>query len=464
MNILLAKPIIEKEKRVNAVPPLGLGYLASALRKDNDVSVVDCELLGYDAEAFARHIRREQPGLIGMTVFSHNKKCVQESISVIRNAVPEAIIVLGGPHINARGANVLKGFSGVDYAVRGEAEESIVLLADIIKNRKYDQLGKVPGLVYMDREGRINETPNVFLDDISRFDPIPYDLLNIRDYFGRVPHGFFCRHKELVSIITSRGCPYPCTFCSGAVNNGKKVRYRRLENVMAEIELLAGKYGVREIHIIDDNFTFSKEYALKFCEEVISRKFSLDFALPNGIRLDKIDDELLATMRRAGFYAISFGIESGSDETLRKIKKLETTDFVMKQVTLAKKHGFLITGLFIIGFPWETKDDVETTLRFAKSLPLDHASFGNFVPLPATEITEDLIKAGELPEDYEVPFIWGDITYSPPGIRADELKKLQRRCVFEFYFPGRIHMLLANIKLSNIMHLFRRALLLFVGK
>jgi len=146
---------------------------------------------------------------------------------------------------------------------------------------------------------------------------------------------------------------------------------------------------------------------------------------------------------------------------LKKIKKLETTDFIRAQVARVKKHGFRLTGTFIIGFPWETEADVEKTLNFAKSLQLDHAAFGNFTPLPATEITDELIKCGELDENYEVPFTWGNITYSPKSIAPARLKELQQKCVFGFYFPRRLHLVIGNIKISNILHFIRRLLLLF---
>lgn len=464
MKILLAKPIIEKSKRVHTVHPLSIAYLAAGLRKYNDVSILDCEKLGYGANDFANHITREKPELIGITVFSHNIDLVQKSVCIIRNHVPNTVIVLGGPHVNAKGPKVFREFPSIDYAIRGEAEKSILILAHIIKNRNFKSCSKVPGLIYRDDDEIVKEVKNIFIDDISQFDPMPYDLLDIQSYFGGVPQGFFCQNKEHVSIITSRGCPYPCTFCACSVNNGKKVRYRKMKNVIEEIELLVTKYGVKEIHILDDNFTFSKEYALKLSEEIIQRRFHIDLALPNGIRLDKIDDELLSIMRQAGFYSISFGIESGSDETLQRIKKLEKTAFIRKQILLAKKHGFRVTGTFIIGFPWEKRKDVELTLQFAKSLPLDHAAFGNFTPLPATEITEDLIRSGELLEEYEVPYTWGEITYSPPGMKNDELKELQRKCVFNFYFPRRIHLIIGNIRWSNIMQFMRRLLLLFRNK
>ena len=460
MKILLAKPITESIKRVHIVPPLSLGYLAGALRGDNDVSILDCERLGYDAEDFGHYLRLERPELVGITVFSHNSQMVRRSISIIKEIDPTAVVVLGGPHINARGSRIFQEFPGIDYAIQGEAEQSLAQLVYVLKEKKHIGEVKIPGLIFTDDQGCVNVTPKKFVDDISQFDPMPYDLLNLESYFGGVPHGMQFRHKELASIITSRGCPYPCTFCAGSLSSGKKVRYRSIDNVIEELRILTGRYGVREIHIIDDNFTFSKDYAKQLCEEIIRSNFNIKLALPNGIRLDKIDSELLSIMRKAGFYAISFGIESGSDETLRKIRKMETTGFFRKRLKMVKQHGFVITGTFIIGFPWETKDEVEKTLRFAKSLPLDHAAFGNFIPLPGTELTEYLIQTGELKEDHDVPYVFGDITYCPPNMSANELKKLQLKCVISFYFPKRLHHIIRNIRISNIVFLLRRALIL----
>jgi len=460
MKITLVKPFTESRKKIYTVHPLSLGYLAAALIKKNEVAILDCENLGYNDEDFKNYIQKENPDLVGITVFSHNKQSAARTVEIIRGTRPDTFIIAGGPHVNALGARIFGDLPLIDYAFVGEAEESFPLLVKLLEKKDEKAICSVPGLIFRDNE-KVTVNKNVFENDISRYDPMPYDLLGIRDYFKGLPQGVFSRHRELVSIITSRGCPYPCTFCAASTNNGKKVRYRNVSNVIEEIEILMGKYGAREIHILDDNFTFLKKYAMSFCENLIRKNYGIDLALPNGIRLDRIDGELLAAMKKAGFYALSFGIESGSDETLRKINKHETTGFIRKQIGLAKKYGFRLTGTFIIGFPWETREDVNKTLQFAKSLPLDHAAFGNFTPLPGTEITENLIRAGELDEDFEVPFTWGDVTYSPKEIPPGVLKRLQRACIFNFYFPSRIYEILKSIRLSNILSLIKRVLLLF---
>ncbi|MFH1762237.1 MAG: radical SAM protein [bacterium] len=461
MKIALVKPIVEKSKRIYTVHPISLGYLAAALRKKHNVSILDCENLGYGEKEFSAFIKQQKPDFIGITLFSHNKIATMQTIEIIRRHSPDTPIVAGGPHVNAVGAGIFQDLPDIDYAIRGEAEKSIVQLAEFTENHANCDIQSIQGLIYRDSSGKAISNDNSYDSNLDQYDPMCYDLIGIENYFKGLPQGMFYKHKNLVSIITSRGCPYPCTFCASWVNNGKKVRYRSIKNVLQEIDFLSNRYHVREIHILDDNFTFKKEYAWSFCEEIIKRGYKMHFALPNGIRLDKVDKELLQIMKRAGFYALSFGIESGSDQTLKKIKKLETTEYLKKQIETAKKVGFRITGTFIIGFPWETKEDILLTLSYAKSLKIDHAAFGNFTPLPATKITDDLIKSGELNKNYEVPFTWGDITYSPRGISPAELKKLQKYCVLKFYFPWRFHKILLNLKLYNILYIIRRAILLF---
>jgi anaerobic magnesium-protoporphyrin IX monomethyl ester cyclase len=461
MNIILIRPVIENKKRIYSVHPISLGYLATSLRKDHNVTIFDGENNNASMQGLLDVIRHQKPGLVGITVFSHNKIAVQNSIQSIKQALPETVIVLGGPHINAAGEKAFTDFPSADLAIAGEAEDAVSLLAGCIERGERSAYNSIPGLIYRDTTGKTQVNKPVFEENISRFDPFSYDIMGITDYFKGLPQGVFRRHRELASIITSRGCPYPCTFCAASINNGKIMRYRNVDNVIEEIELLSSKYGVREVHILDDNFTFSADYVTEFCDKLSRKKLNIDLALPNGIRLDKITEPLLRLMRASGFYALSFGIESGSEETLKKIRKLETTVFMRQQLELAKKYGFRITGTFIIGFPWETKKDIYQTLAFAKSLPLDHAAFGNFTPLPGTEITQDMIASGELSPDFCVPFTWGDITYAPKTIPADELKRLQRYCVFHFYIPARIFKILQSLKWSNIIFMLKRALLLF---
>jgi anaerobic magnesium-protoporphyrin IX monomethyl ester cyclase len=460
LKVLLAKPFTEKLRRIYSVPPLGLGYLATALRKEHDVEILDCEVRNYGESEFAAHLARSRPDVVGFTVFSHNKRFAARAIEVTRVVRPDAWIVAGGPHVSAVRDQALRDLPGLDAAFVGEAERSLPAWIEARSEGTDTPHEGIPGLVWRDgNEVRYN--PPVFDDDISAFDPVSYDLMDLDIYFRGNPHGIFTRSNRVVPLITSRGCPYPCTFCAASQNSGHKVRYRELARVLEEIDRLVHRYGVREIHIEDDNFTFDRDYVLAFCEGIARLPFRVALALPNGVRADRIDEEMLAAMRRAGFYAISFGIESGSDETLRRIRKLETTAQMRSHVEMAHRAGFRVTGFFMIGFPWETREDILQTLSYARSLPLDHASFGNFSPLPGTEITRLLVADGQLAADAEVGFVWGGVGYAPDSMSPGDLQRLQRRCTIGFYLPWKIFKVLPDIRPSNATTVLKRAAMLF---
>lgn len=460
MKVLLIKPPVAEYKRIYTVHPISLGYLATSLKKANiDVSVMDCENDCYDISTTIRLMEEISPDIIGITCFSHNFHMVKNLAQAIKEVNKNITIAMGGPHANALQEKVLSKCEYLDFAFQGESEKSFVEFA--IHKDDADSFKNIRGLIY--RNGnKILSNQNIFENDIDQYDFIDYKLMRIEKYFKGIPQGFFYKKQPLVSIITSRGCPFPCTFCAAHINNGKKVRYRSIDNVIEEIDYLYKKYNVKEIHILDDNFTVNKDYAINLCNTINSRGYNLYFAMPNGVRLDKVDSDILNAMKGAGFYQLSVGIESGSDETLNKIKKLETTEFIKQQIALIKSFGFRITGTFIIGFPWETKEDIMQTYHFAKKLKLDFASFGNFTPLPNTEITNKMIQDGELDKDYEVPFTWGDASFIPKYITQQDIKKLQRDITFRFYLtPKRIFNFLTNIKIKNILFIFRRFLLLF---
>lgn len=235
--------------------------------------------------------------------------------------------------------------------------------------------------------------------------------------------------------MTTRGCPFECSYCAGHTVTGKKIRFRSVGHVMAEIELLYTKYGIREIHILDDNFTLNREYVRKFCWELIKKNFKVFWCCTNGVRLDCLDQQTLKLMKDSGCYYISVGIESGSDRVLTLMKKRLSIEIVKKQVQLVKKSGFDINGFFILGYPGETEEDIRKTIRFAKTLGLKRAAFPNFLPLPGTEVYQSLIDSGELKEeeiDWDKLF-HSDVPYSPPPMSKKRLKYLQRRAYLEFY-------------------------------
>jgi len=208
---------------------------------------------------------------------------------------------------------------------------------------------------------------------------------------------------------------------------------------------------------MDDNFTFNKNHVISLCEALVKNGIKMHYALPNGIRLDRLDEEMLDYMKRAGFYHIGLGIEVGSDESLKKIKKNLRLNVIKEKIKMVKRFGFGITGFFMIGFPFETEKDIEETINIPDKLRLDLASFGNFTPLPGTEIFYDLVRSGEIDEDYLPSFASGKVTYSPRTISKENLAKLQKKAVLRYYLnPKRCLFIIKRLYFKDIKYVVRR--------
>jgi len=251
------------------------------------------------------------------------------------------------------------------------------------------------------------------------------------------PHGIFCRRIPIAPVMISRGCPYPCTFCAARSVVGQKIRYRSVDNVVNEILLLYKTYGVREIHIADDNFTMKKDYVVSFCREIISRKLDLVFALPNGVRLDTLDEGMLKLMEKAGFYSTAVAVESGSDRVLKLMKKHMSKEKIREKIDLIKRVTKIdLTGFFMLGYPGETEDEILETIEFAKSLKLDKAAFALVMPLPGSELWE-LYKAKEKNISWKNFFTYQTVK-GLSDIPEKKLNALQKKAFYGFYLRPKI--------------------------
>ena len=213
------------------------------------------------------------------------------------------------------------------------------------------------------------------------------------------------------------------------------------QKVIDEIKVLYHDYGIREIHIEDDNFTFNHDLVRELCGKLKENNLNITWTCPNGVRLDTLTEDLLLTMKEAGLYFISVGIESGSDKILRDMKKNLTTAKIREKIELIKRCGLGVSGFFIIGYPTETKEDMMDTINFAISLDLKRALFSLFKPFPGVEITNELIRRGEwknVSDEEWARFVLADAVYAPPGFTLKEMKKLRLMALLRFYFRPKI--------------------------
>lgn len=463
-KVVLTKPWVPRRQGTLVILPLASLYLGSFLKKHQpgmSVEVVDPDLGEFPGEdAFVAALLRARPAVVGVTVFSHVLPVAKRLASKLKRADPGLIVVGGGSHINAVRGRAFAQLPEFDYFIHGEGEVGFEQLVAGLRRGGADE-SRIPGLIYR-KNGRVECNPNAYCETLDQFDPIDYGLIRLANYFQGSPMGLFHRGRNVLQLITTRGCPFPCTFCASPVNMGRKVRKRSTANILRDILALQAA-GADEIHIMDDNFTFSKTHVLDLCAAIREKNLRLHFALPNGVRLDKLDDEMLSAMKAAGFYHMGFGIEVGSDAALKKIKKNLTYETIRQKIDLVKRHGLGTTGFFILGFPFETEADLWETLRAPDRLGLDLASFGNFTPLPGTEVYGELVASGEIPPDYQPSFASGKVTYSPRAISPGRLAALHRRIVWHYYLnPRRIFFILGRLHWKDFKYVLRRLYQIFV--
>lgn len=439
MKILLVKPGIALGDHIQ--PPLGIAYLASLLRVRHEVRVLDFGKMQRRDALFSGTLKEFGPDVVGFQCYSPEIGEVHRLAVLTRAALPKAVILAGGPHPTLCPEETMKKLSPeADYLLRGETEESFPLFMDLLEGK--GAAAGIPGLVWRENGAlRVNETRPI--QDINAL-PLPaWDLINPQEY-PPAQHGAFFKQFPIAPIVTTRGCPFSCGFCTAPILSGRNMRKRGAGSVMAEIELLYHKFGIREIHIVDDNFTLDKAHAVSILKKIIESKLPISLAFPNGVRIGTLDAELLDLMKRAGTYLISVGIESGSDKTLKRMNKQLSVALVREKVALIKEKGIDLAAFFILGFPEETAVEMRETINFSLELPLLRANFFTFLPLPMTPVTLKLIETGEIGNMDVDGLIFQKVPYAPRGVTREQLRSLQREAFMRFY-------LRPNIMLRNML-------------
>jgi len=423
-------------------PPIGIGYILKSLAGITDIEPVflDCKLKKIDNDSLIDQLISLKPLIVGFQLFSADYPQFKKLLPAIKQELPQCKIVAGGPHVSGLPSYTLRTNPDLDYVIAGEAEEAFPLLVKSIQKGYYNTgLEQIPNLVYR-QDTSIIENPKKWID-VHEFGPPAWNYLKPEEY-PAIQHGTFHKSNRVVPILTSRGCPYGCTFCSGHLVTGKKIRLRHVSSVIDEIEWLINTYGFKEFIVEDENFTFYKSHVIEFADELQRRNIHCWFSFPNGIRLDKLDEEIVSRLASMGTYMVCVGIESGSKETMKKMGKNWDQEFVRNRILLLKQYGIIVNASFIMGYRDETPDDIRQTIDFSLSLPIDTAYFGNYLPLPGSEDFEILIQSGELSLD---SIQWqnynsyaGVFPYHPRKITEQQLKKAIKKATLRFYLRPRI--------------------------
>ncbi len=393
MKIMLLDPP-GKNKGLNT----GLGYLSAVLKKDHEVRVLDLNNIEIGIcgdpnpdlpvrsleERVLRAVEEFNPDLFGISIKTFTADIARHIFDLVRAKRQKVATIAGGPHITLDGLNFIKE-SKIDFTIQGEGEFTIIELCRAIKEKS--DLGSIKGLIYW-RNGEAVQNPGSSkIEDLNGL-PFPcYDSFSsVIDNGGRLPE---------YPILTSRGCPYKCTYCSMPKIMGNRWRYRAPENVVKELQQAKEKYNNTCFAVVDDNFTLNLKRVDRVCDLLISERLNLEWNCQNGIRADRLREDLAGKMKQSGCRYVWIGIENADEEVFHAINKGEKLEDIETGIKHLQKAGIRVGGFFITGLPYSSREADLKSVDFVRENGID-AWWFNFIPYPHTESWDWVQRNGRI--------------------------------------------------------------------
>jgi anaerobic magnesium-protoporphyrin IX monomethyl ester cyclase len=432
----------------NVFPPIGLAYIAAVLEKTHEVCIIDAPTEGWrnlqDADRatyrvglsnteIADKVKRWSPDVVVIEIpFSGWSKTAFEVASTVKGINKDIISVLEGQHPSARPEDCLAN-PNVDFVVMGEPENTIFELIGAVGKGTRD-LKKIMGIGFVKNGVPVFTSPRPLLEDL---DSLPFParhLLPMAEYYAAVKENPLRGeiNKPWTIMITSRGCPYNCVFCTHHIVWGRKWRGRSPENVVDELQHVIKTYHVKQIDFLDDNMTLDRKRMENICDLIVKRGLSIEWFTPNGVRADTLDEKLLRKMKESGCKKIRVAPESGVQRVVDQvIKKNLDLRSVERAVVLCKKVGIKVGCFFVIGLIGETKEEIEETIKFAyklRQLGADSFIFSIATPVYGTRLYEQAKRGGFLRECFSDEALAAvEPLIETPEFTADELRELFAR-------------------------------------
>ncbi len=440
MRILLIRPPGQQflgQVEPTAGLPLGCLHIAAVLEAAaHDVSVLDCQLFddnhrswkwgdremyGATWDEVEHEIRRYSPQIVGISnQFSVQIDSAVEVAKIVKRVDPNIVTVVGGNHASTVPTEFLKLSNNIDIVCRGEGENTLLNIVCCLEGK--ERFEDVKGIAFR-KDGLIvvnDQAPYLTSPELDAL-PFPaYHLVNMERYFRLQEKGYLARYHynypgshRAVSMVTSRGCPYNCTFCSIHLHMGKRFRAHSVNNVLEHIELLTDQYGVRHIYFEDDNLTLDTGRFSRLLDGLLARRFGITWDTPNGVRADLLNKELTAKSKETGCTQLVVGVESGNQANLKKIVKKELDLHLVERIAcVCKEQGLDLGAFFVIGFPQETIKDMQATLDYALRLerkydvyPILHV----LKPLVGTEVYNESVRKGYFVDEFTAATMCGFI-------------------------------------------------------
>ncbi len=413
MKVLLIYPNVRSGYGEIENIPLGYAYLTAALKKSGHrVRIADTRI---DNHSPLDEIRIFKPRLIGLTSMTYGFNIVNDLAKLIKQEDAHLPIVVGGIHPTLCSKEILET-GNFDFVVKGEGEITLPDLCRALEEKS--SIDDVLGIAFR-RDGKI--IINEERQPIGNLDSLPfpdYSELNLSRYWGTF------------AVMTSRGCPYSCIYCSTKKVFGSKFRARSAENVVSEIEMLINKYGAHKFQFSDDNFSFDAERAYRICELIVERGLNIKWNVSQGIRADNVTYELASKMKEAGCTIVGIGVESADDRIMKSLKRGTNLRRVTRAIEESKKAGLAVKAFFLIGCPGETFANTARNIDYFKKMNIDAPRCSILTPYPGTELWEwvkenKLMSKDFIPEIHAAPAIVGDLK-NPIPFETKEFPKEDR--------------------------------------
>ncbi len=443
----------------NMSQSLGLAYLAAVLEDAGKiVKIIDAPPLGYSVNDILKEADEFRPDIIGLTSVTSDFYKAEKITQRIKEKL-NCTVIIGGPHITATPLEVIKN-SSFDFGVIGEGEETTLELINALEEGRGD-FENIKGIIFKKGSKIIKTAPRPFIKDL---DSLPFPARHLMpplDLYHPTPASY--KKLPVGSMITSRGCPFRCIFCDRSIF-GNALRFRSPKNIVDEMEVLIKDYGAREIRLWDDTFNAQPERVIKICKEILKRKIKVPWTCLG--RVNFANEKMFKMMKKAGCWQISYGIESGNSEVLKTIKKDLTKEMVQNALSLTKKAGIGTRGFFMFGLPGDTKESMQDTIDFAKSMPLDTVGFYVTIPFPGNELHSRISEFGKLRKVSYKDYLMNlpdDLPFVPHGLDSKTIREYENKAYRQFYFRPS-YLLRQFFQIRSFQELFAKIKAFFVIK
>lgn len=428
MKVLFVNPpqTASKYKFMGVIaPPLGIAYMAGVLQENNiDVEILDASAEDMDFKDVEKELLKRKPDLVALTALTPTIGRALETAQVVKETLPDAIVVMGGYHPTFNFIETLED-ENVDIVIRGEGEYIMLNLVQALENQS--SLHDVKGIVFEDKNSKeIVVNPEAPL--IQDLDELPFPALNL---LPMKKYRLLDMDTHMTTMITTRGCPMQCSFCSSAAMHGKKIRERSVENIVDEIEYLKTNYDIDTIAFMDDTFTLKKRKVMAICDEILKRNIEIMWGCTS--RVDTLDEKLLKKMKEGGCITIFIGVESADQQQLDNMCKNTTIAKIENAFKIAHKLKIRTIASVALGMPGDTKEIMNKTVKFVHKLKPNYAIYSLATPYPGTRFYKEafeknLIKIKD----------WSKYTLITPILETidcslNDMRKIQAKAFMKFY-------------------------------